>query len=174
MDYKQHLLDEIGRKTDEIREIALSFQRMARDTEVFLGRYQERRSNPRRANRMPSYSERKAIERGHLEMNDELDVTVNLADAPDFDPTLGEETTEMGNDLSRTPTEDLALGRYEKALIEKLGALRMQLKTYYERYQYGNPLTRQDNLSRVRTILGLIRLAQRQLNATGHWNFGLV
>lgn len=172
MDYKQHLLDEIGRKIDEINEIALSFQRMAKDTEVFLGRYEEKRSNPRRANRMPSYSERKAIARGHLEMADH-DETVDLSAEPDFlVHTFDDvETIEIGNDLSRTPHEDLSLGRYEKALRESLDGLRQRLRAITADYVLGVQTL---DVKRVRYYLDLIRVAQRQLNATGHFKFLLV
>ncbi len=173
MDYKQHLLDEMGRKIAEIHGIALSYQRMARETEVFLGRYEEKRSNPRRANRMPSYSERKAIAEGHLEMNDH-DETVDLSAKPDFlVQTFDDvETIEIGNDLSRTPHQDLSLGRYEKALLESLDGLRRKLRTITVNYVVLGERTL--DVKRVRYYLDLIRVAQRQLNATGHFKFLLV
>lgn len=174
MDYKQHLLDEIGRKTSEIHEIALSFQRMARETEVFLGQYVERRTDRNRGNRLPSYDERKRAENMNIYGFEGAgeDPTVNLTDDLDFDPTLGVETERLDTDLSRTPAEDLSLGRYEKSLVQVLNNLRGTMVQYAEAIRADTHGSfRTSDYKHLRMTLDQIRLAQRQLNATGHYKF---
>ena len=57
--YKEQLFAEMDRLLGEIAEVAGDFQRMAQENRVFLEGYTERRSDPRRPNRCPSYSEQK-------------------------------------------------------------------------------------------------------------------
>lgn len=168
MDYELHLLNEIGQKIDEIHGISLSFQRMVRDTRVFLGRYVERRTDSTRGNRCPSYDESKA-------RASKVNNNIYGFEGVDFDTIVREETIVLGNDLRRNPSENLSLGRYENSLLEVLGNLRHDLRTFVHRYRtYEGPSARGDNLRKVRGTLDLIRVAQRQLNGTGHYKFLLV
>lgn len=174
MNYEERLYANMDRILAEMLGIHEFYLRLARDTKEFIGRYEEKRTNPRRANRLPSWEEHKAIARGELEMDND---TVTLGADTDFDPTVlyGSETMDLNNDLSRTPAEDLSLGRYERSLLEVLGRLRGDLKTFEYRYRnYEGPGARENNLNSLRVTLDRIRVAQRQLNATGHYKFLLV
>lgn len=162
MNYEQKLHAEMDRNLAELMEVAKSFQRMATDTGDFVDQYTEKRTDPTRGNRLPSYDEKQRAKR------------MNELNSNEIYGFTGAETIELDNDLNRSPAQDFAMGRYENALLSRLDSLREDVKTYYERYQFGNPNVRQANLARVRTTLELIRIAQRQLNSTGHWNFGLV
>lgn len=77
----------------------------------------------------------------------------------------------LDTDLGCTPSEDLSRGRYENALVETLGNLRVRLRRQTGAHVAG--VGRLD-LPAVRVTLDLIRSAQRQLNATGHHQFLLV
>lgn len=155
MNYEHQLYANMDRVLAEIAGVADSYRQMARDTAVYLGQHRERRSNPRRPNRQLTYSEKKL-----LRTDDMNDVTV--------DPDFGTETQNLSNDLTRSPAQDLSLGRYENALLESLGRLRISLKNHTDAYLRGEASL---DLVGVRKTLGRIRLAQRQLNATGHWSF---
>ena len=164
MNYEERLYRNMDRILAEMLGIHEFYLRLAAETKVFLGRYEEKRSNPKRANRLPSWDERNAIARGELEMHDE---TVDLTADPDFDPTVGTDTLDMNNDLRRTPSEDLSEGRYEKGLLEVLGTLREDLKTQVRRHSGAVTPYLRVTLDRIRTV-------QRKLNETGHYKFLLV
>ena len=162
MDYKQKLFAEMDDKIRQINDIAGDLQRIADETEEFIGRYTERRSDPNRPNRCPSYSERK--QRGNEMTTEDQDTIVDFG--------FGEVTVDMHESRKTVcPGTEVARGRYEGRLLQTLEGLRETLRYYNERRTFGNPAVREESYRKLRKTLDLTRKVQTLLNRTGCWSF---
>ena len=162
MSYRDELLTSIGDKIEQIRDIADDFQQIARDSDRFLNRYREKRSNPNRPDRLPAYPDRKPALR-IAAMRDQ-DTIVDFG--------FGEVTQDMHESREACPGTEVSRGRYESRLLKTLEGLRQEVRRYDELRALVSPPARAENLRRLRKSLDLVRKVQTLLNrAGGPWNF---
>lgn len=162
MSYRDELLASIGDKIAQIRDIADDFQQIARDSERFLDRYREKRSNPNRPDRLPAYPDRKPALR--IAAMSEQDTIVDFGFGDEF-------TQDMNHGREPCPGTEVSRGRYESRLLKVLDGLRQEVRRYDEFRALVSPTAREENLRRLRKSLDLVRKVQTLLNRTGSWNF---
>lgn len=169
MDELQRQYARMQETIDGIREVAESYLRMADENRELLELQGERRSDRNRPNRLPSYSEQKAMRTA--KMNTDFDPTVAGSEDDTTVVFDGSVTLDLDEPREVCPGTEVSRGRYEQRLIKTLEGLRAEVRRYDELRAYVSPSARGENLRRLRKSLDLVRKVQTLLNRTGSWSF---